>query len=196
MPDPKSLLLITLLSGGCAFSSPRQWQTAQTPTKPVGTVQPARTPAPVQSSMQQQAGPEPNLYARDGSVVGENRVPVERAAQGRKQKLENDESSRSTILEWYQAALEERDALQLEVRALHTDLATTRESLRLAESRGVELEARVQALEADNQESIYTVSELGVLLCWNVVRAQPTRRKPTKHDQALNELLDQYYLDE
>ncbi|MGJ8629029.1 MAG: hypothetical protein ACSHXB_18870 [Sulfitobacter sp.] len=48
------------------------------------------------------------------------------------------------------------------------------------------------AIEADNLESIYTVSELGVLLCWNVVRAQPTRRKPTKHDQALNELLDQF----
>jgi len=151
MPEPKSLLLVALLSSGCAFTSGRQWQTAQTPTKPVGTVQPARTPAPVQTSAQQQAAFEPKLYARDGTVVGENRAPVEPAAQRRNQKLENDESSRSTILEWYQAALEERDALQLEVRALNAELTTTREALRVSNGRSAELEARVQALEADNQ---------------------------------------------
>jgi hypothetical protein len=149
MPNPKSLLLIALLSGGCAFSSGRQWQTAQTPTKPVGTAQPAHTPPPVQTSMQQQAAFEPKLYARDGTVVGEN--PAEPAAQRRNQKLENDESSRSTILEWYQAALEERDALQLEVRALRTELATTHDALRVSKSRSAELEARVQALDADSQ---------------------------------------------
>lgn len=48
------------------------------------------------------------------------------------------------------------------------------------------------ANEADNLESIYTVSELAVLLCWNVIRAQPPRRRPTKHDQALHVLLDQF----
>lgn len=48
------------------------------------------------------------------------------------------------------------------------------------------------AIEADNLESIYTVSELGVLLCWNIVRGQPHRRRPGKHDQELNVLLDQF----
>ena len=48
------------------------------------------------------------------------------------------------------------------------------------------------ALEADNFESIYTVSELGVMLCWNVIRGQPPRRRPTRHDRALEFLLDQF----
>ncbi len=48
------------------------------------------------------------------------------------------------------------------------------------------------AIEADNFESIYTVSELGVMLCWNVVRARPSRRRPTQHDRALDVLLDQF----
>ncbi|XUY28395.1 hypothetical protein RMR21_014830 [Agrobacterium sp. rho-8.1] len=48
------------------------------------------------------------------------------------------------------------------------------------------------AIEANNLESIYTVSELGVMLCWNIVRAQPNRRRPSKHDQELSVLLDQF----
>ncbi|MCR9236301.1 MAG: hypothetical protein NXI17_06485 [Alphaproteobacteria bacterium] len=48
------------------------------------------------------------------------------------------------------------------------------------------------AIEADNLESIYTISELGLFLCWHVVRSQPARKRPTKHDQALNILLDQF----
>jgi len=48
------------------------------------------------------------------------------------------------------------------------------------------------AIEADNFESIYTVSELGVMLCWNVVGAQPPRRRPTQYDRALGVLLDQF----
>ncbi|RWO70168.1 MAG: hypothetical protein EOS17_13910 [Mesorhizobium sp.] len=48
------------------------------------------------------------------------------------------------------------------------------------------------AIEAGNLESIYAVSELGVLLCWNVVRTQPPRRRPIQHDRALEVLLDQF----
>ena len=177
MPSPKSLLLVVLLSSGCAFSSAREWQTAQTPTKPVGTIQPVRTPAPVQDTAHEQvAAFEPKLYARDGSVVGENRQPIEPAAQRRNQKLENDESSRSTILEWYQAALEERDALQLEVRSLHTELASTREALLSSESRVVELEARVQALEADKQAQ----AQLNMDLAGRLTTAQIRRLQAEK----------------
>jgi len=48
------------------------------------------------------------------------------------------------------------------------------------------------AIEANNLESIYTVSELGVMLCWNIIRAQPHRRRPIKHDRELRVLLDQF----
>lgn len=48
------------------------------------------------------------------------------------------------------------------------------------------------AIEAENFGSIYTVSELGILLSWNIVRAQPPNRRPTQHDRALGVLLDQF----
>jgi hypothetical protein len=48
------------------------------------------------------------------------------------------------------------------------------------------------AIEADNLESTYAVSELGVLLCWNIVRTAPPTRRPTKYEQALAALLDQF----
>jgi len=48
------------------------------------------------------------------------------------------------------------------------------------------------AIQDDNLESIYNVSELGIFLCWNIVRSQPKRKCPTKHDRELNVLLNQF----
>jgi hemoglobin-like flavoprotein len=48
------------------------------------------------------------------------------------------------------------------------------------------------AVEVDNLESIHNVAELGLFHCWHIVRNQPARKKPTKHDQALFVLLNQY----
>lgn len=48
------------------------------------------------------------------------------------------------------------------------------------------------AIEANNLESSYKISELGLLFCWNAVKSMKYKKKPTKHDDALFLLLDQY----
>lgn len=48
------------------------------------------------------------------------------------------------------------------------------------------------AVEADNLESTYRVSELGLLFCWNAVRTNEPKEKPTKYDKTLTSILDQF----
>lgn len=47
------------------------------------------------------------------------------------------------------------------------------------------------AIEADNLESAYKVSELGVLFFWNSIRKIDRRKKLAKHDNALTTIFDQ-----
>lgn len=47
-------------------------------------------------------------------------------------------------------------------------------------------------IEANNLESAYKVSELGILLCWNVIRKRSPKQKPTKHDFTLEFIFDQF----
>lgn len=48
------------------------------------------------------------------------------------------------------------------------------------------------AIEAKNLESAYKVSEIGMLFCWNAIRKRDQKKKPTKHDNALMFILDQF----
>ena len=48
------------------------------------------------------------------------------------------------------------------------------------------------AVEANNLESTYKVSELGMLFCWNAIRKRKPKKKPTKHDNTLMSILDQF----
>jgi len=48
------------------------------------------------------------------------------------------------------------------------------------------------AIEAKSLDAIYRISELGLLFCWDAMRDQPIKKKPTKHQAALAEILDQY----
>lgn len=48
------------------------------------------------------------------------------------------------------------------------------------------------AIEADNLESTYKVSELGLLFCWHTAKSAVEKRKPTKHERALMLILDQF----
>lgn len=48
------------------------------------------------------------------------------------------------------------------------------------------------AIEANNLESTYKVSELGVLLCWNTIRTKKVKKKQTKHDYTLMFIFDQF----
>jgi len=75
---------------------------------------------------------------------------------------------------------------------LEEELAPNTQLLRLRQAYICLNAVTTWAIEAGNLESIYTVSELGLLLCWNIVRAQPTKRRPTQHDRALEVLFDQF----
>ena len=48
------------------------------------------------------------------------------------------------------------------------------------------------AIEANNLESTYKVSELGMLLCWNAIRTKKPKKRPNKHDKTLMFILDQF----
>lgn len=48
------------------------------------------------------------------------------------------------------------------------------------------------AVEADNLESTYRVSELGLLFCWNVVRVNEPKKNPTKYYKTLTLILNQF----
>lgn len=49
------------------------------------------------------------------------------------------------------------------------------------------------AIEAKNLESIYRVSELAMLLCWDFVRSNlPTGKRPNKFQSSLHALMDQF----
>lgn len=48
------------------------------------------------------------------------------------------------------------------------------------------------AIEVDNLESTYKVSELGLLFCWNSIRKSEPKKNPSKQDRALMFILDQF----
>jgi len=50
----------------------------------------------------------------------------------------------------------------------------------------------VWAEDADNLEGALRASELGLLFCWNAMKSIRQKAKPTKHEQSLRFLLDQY----
>ncbi|TLM77186.1 hypothetical protein ACONUD_11975 [Microbulbifer harenosus] len=48
------------------------------------------------------------------------------------------------------------------------------------------------AIDAKNLESAYKVSEIGMLFCWNAIRKRDQKKRPTKHDNALMFILNQF----
>lgn len=96
------------------------------------------------------------------------------------------------------AMVNEPDACYEYVRAflgnllLNEDATPKQQILRLRQS-FICLHAVIAwAIDANNLESIYKTSELGMLLCWDLVRKNALIKKPTKHDQSLMLILDQF----
>lgn len=48
------------------------------------------------------------------------------------------------------------------------------------------------AIDANNYESIYKITELGMLFSWNVIKSEKVRKKPTKHHEQLMGIFDQF----
>lgn len=94
-----------------------------------GTTPPAASPTgPTSSSVSPKTNPgEGTLYARDGSVVNAGSQPT-RADQEPRRELGAQEGSRVYLLELYQKAMDEKNALALEVESLRATLDDERKT--------------------------------------------------------------------
>jgi chromosome segregation ATPase len=120
---------LLLLLCACGSTPP-----AASPTS--GSATPAVTPGPG------------TLYARDGSVVSAGAQPT-RPDQEPKRELGAQEGSRVYLLELYQKAMDEKNALSFEVEGLH---ATLDEERRVATTNTTEQERLKTELAQVTQE--------------------------------------------
>jgi hypothetical protein len=83
---------------------------------------PQLEPAETAAKVEPKPAPPAVLYARDGSVVASE--PREKAAQPEdpKHELSSHDGSRVYLLELYQKAMDEKDALVLEVKSLNAQM--------------------------------------------------------------------------
>lgn len=94
--------------------------------------------------------PEAVLYARDGSIVTPEGAAATAALPRR--EVQNQEGSRKTMLELYEAVVEERDQLRLLVSARDNELAQVRQQLEQESLRANGLETRALAAEQSGAE--------------------------------------------
>jgi hypothetical protein len=106
------------------------------------------------------SGGPPVLYARDGSVVQGNGAAGATRNGPAAERLPQ-EGSRTFMLELYQKAIDEKDALALEIRNLEATLEKSRSELAAALKEKDELQKKHDALEAERarlQEESFDLS--------------------------------------
>jgi hypothetical protein len=116
-------------------------------------------------------GGDAKLYARDGSVVdasGQDRAREESTAAPR--ELAPSEGGRLYILELYQKAIDQRDSLEKEARALQTELERVKQTLVGSETDAEGLQARVAQLTADNKRLLDENVDLAARLATAQIR--------------------------
>jgi hypothetical protein len=100
-------------------------------------------PAPTSSSVSPNVNPGAGtLYARDGSVVNAGTQPV-RPDQEPRRELGSQEGSRVYLLELYQKAMDEKNALALEVESLRATLDDERNAATTSTSEVDKLKAEL-----------------------------------------------------
>jgi chromosome segregation ATPase len=96
----------------------------------------------------------PRLYARDGTVVEETGATEAAAGDGETpapRDLAPSEGGRMYLLELYQKAIDERDALEGELRSTRAELARARESLAGSDRSATDLQAEIARLADENR---------------------------------------------
>lgn len=144
-------LFISLFVGACAMPTIRALPTE--PEKPTPAV------SEQQPGWASQPHSEPQLYARDGSIVGEQEPGTIATSPNAGQTAAVGEGSRWTLLEQYQEAVEEREELEIEVQGLNAaldrgeeqelELLTELDQLRELMAR---YESRIEQLEGETVE--------------------------------------------
>ena len=131
---------LALVLGACSFSDRTK---TDLPTGPVPD-----------------AGGPQVLYARDGSVV-QGASPASPTRNGPAAERLPQEGSRTFMLELYQKAIDEKEALALEIRNLEATLEKSRSELAAALKEKDELQKKHDALEAERarlQEESFDLS--------------------------------------
>ncbi len=149
-----SLVSVSVLAalGGCSLPSLKAMPSDVEPrvVETMPTTSAARQPDWV-AKKQPQA--EPKLYARDGSVVGEQQPGTVAVTPQTGRSSGNEGDTRWTLLEQYQDAKSENEELDLELRAMN-------QALDEAETREAEMTALVRELQATIAS---TRTEVGML---------------------------------
>lgn len=109
---------------------------------------------------------EPVLYARDGSVVNPN-APASGAPS---RDLPTQAGSRMYLLDLYQKAVEEKEALALEVKGLNAALAKEQAQTEAVVRERDALHARMQALEEEKQKLAAENTDLAARLVTAQIR--------------------------
>jgi hypothetical protein len=173
-PTTVQLLGTSLLFGlaGCALPSVK----ALAADEPVVGVA-APLPAPTLPARMQQPASQPLLYARDGSVVGQQQPgTLAMTSQAGQSAAGAEVGSRWTLLEQYQSTIEENEGLQLELTALS-------QALELSQTREAELAQRVDGLSiefAQAGERMKTLEGQNVELASRLTTAQIRRLQSEK----------------
>ena len=147
---PTILLLgigLGLTTGGCALPIVKS-----VPVDPVLTPGATQTPAPTRVESPQLQS-KPVLYARDGSVVGEQAPGTIAVSEHPGQAVANPDGSRWTLLEPYQDTLTQNEGLQLEVAALN-------EALERANAREEELKRQLAEVNRELTDKAVRIAKL------------------------------------
>jgi hypothetical protein len=154
-----SLAALTLALGACAVANRTRTDLPAGPTPDGGN----------------SSSGQPVLYARDGSIVGgeghASTPPSGPAADHLPQ-----EGSRTFMLELYQKAIDEKEALALEIKNLEVTLEKSRSELAAALKLTEELQKKHDALEAERAR----LQEEGFDLAGRLVTAQIRRLEAEK----------------
>lgn len=158
-----AILSLTLFASACASSG-------KTEVPPPGT--PDAGAAPTADAPTWQGSNQ--LYARDGSVVGADSGSAPEAPAATQgvadRQLGPSEGGRMYILELYQKAIDERDALELEVRSVQSELERARAAATKAEGEQSGSAGRIAALEEENRRLLAENVELAARLATAQIR--------------------------
>lgn len=162
-----SALALLCVVSSCATTSGAKAPPPGTPsTESVSAQNASMKPA---AQVQQPPAAPAQLYARDGSVVQTaQNAPQEAGVADR--DLAPSEGGRMYILELYQKAIDDRDALELEVRSVQSELERARQSVTRAQAEQQTAAERVAALEAENQRLLAENVELASRLTTAQIR--------------------------
>lgn len=112
----------------------------------------------------------PVLYARDGSVVANEPAGSITAASEPTRDVAPHAGSRMYLLDLYQKAMDEKDALAVEVKGLNSALSQEQTSLESMTKDRDTLAARVKELEAQNEHAAVENADLAARLTTAQIR--------------------------